>query len=182
MARIVKALAITDGPLLGLDLPVCDRELDWYFGEGEDDFVAVYFKYTIFGFELLLAVGGRKDGPWPFFAIVKNVGLGVHPLEVEKKVGDCRAHVSVADFAERRSVLFDGDEVVGVGDKVGVVPLLRRLLLDGRRARWGSWSLAFALLRRRGVEWGEFVYYLVCGVGQRRRAVCCLSLALNKSV
>eukprot|EP00962_Isochrysis_galbana_P012662 scaffold3587_cov109-Isochrysis_galbana.AAC.8 len=63
--------------------PVGDREFDWYFGEGEgeDDFVAV------FGFELLRAVGGREDGPRTFFAIVKNVGLGVHPLEIEEKVG-----------------------------------------------------------------------------------------------
>eukprot|EP00962_Isochrysis_galbana_P018173 scaffold5233_cov127-Isochrysis_galbana.AAC.1 len=43
------------------------------------------------------------------------------------------------------------DEVVGVGDKVGIVPLLRRLLRDGRRARWGGWGLAFAFLRRDGV-------------------------------
>eukprot|EP00962_Isochrysis_galbana_P059287 scaffold32758_cov129-Isochrysis_galbana.AAC.1 len=51
-------------------------------------------------------------------------------------------------------VLFDGDKVVGVGDKVGVIPLLRRLLRDGngRRARWGRWGLAFALLRRMGKQ------------------------------
>eukprot|EP00962_Isochrysis_galbana_P034387 scaffold11640_cov96-Isochrysis_galbana.AAC.1 len=54
----------------------------------------------------------------------------------------------------RWTVLFDGDEVVGVGDKVGVVPLLRRLLHDGRRARWGRKGLAFALLRRKGAGWG----------------------------
>eukprot|EP00962_Isochrysis_galbana_P039019 scaffold13951_cov104-Isochrysis_galbana.AAC.1 len=37
--------------------------------------------------------------------------------------------------------------------KLGSSPLLRRLLLDGRRARWGGWGLAFALLRRKGVGW-----------------------------
>eukprot|EP00962_Isochrysis_galbana_P021188 scaffold6250_cov151-Isochrysis_galbana.AAC.1 len=104
-------------PLLGLDLPVGDRELDWYFGEGEDDFV------PILGLELLLAMGEcRARCPHP-----RGRGGGT---------SDGRAHVGVADFAERWTVLFDGDgdEVVGVGDKVGVVPLLRRLLHDGRRA------------------------------------------------
>eukprot|EP00962_Isochrysis_galbana_P039553 scaffold14196_cov104-Isochrysis_galbana.AAC.1 len=77
-------------------------------------------------------------------------------------------HVGVADFAERRTGLFNGDEVVGVGDEIGVVPLLLRrfLLLNGRRARWGRGSLAFALLRRVGV-----------GVGWER-----LSSAVNDGV
>eukprot|EP00962_Isochrysis_galbana_P006566 scaffold1756_cov117-Isochrysis_galbana.AAC.9 len=40
--------------------------------------------------------------------IVENVGLGVHPLEVEEEIGDCGAHVRVADLAERGALLLDG--------------------------------------------------------------------------
>eukprot|EP00962_Isochrysis_galbana_P062124 scaffold51693_cov242-Isochrysis_galbana.AAC.1 len=71
---------------------------------------------------------------------------------------------------------------VGVRDEVGVVPLFRRLLRDGRRARWGKWGLALALLRKVGVEWGKLVRFLVCGVGRRWRKVCCLSLTLSEGV
>eukprot|EP00962_Isochrysis_galbana_P048782 scaffold20417_cov106-Isochrysis_galbana.AAC.1 len=60
------------------------------------------------------------------------------------------------------------NEVVGVGDKVGVIPLLRRLLRDGRRARWGGWGLVFALLRRDGM-----------GRVSDAQSVCCLSLTLT---
>eukprot|EP00962_Isochrysis_galbana_P008485 scaffold2348_cov114-Isochrysis_galbana.AAC.6 len=114
--------------------------------------------------------------------VVENVGLCVHPLEVEEEIGDCGAHVRVADLSERWALLFNGDEVVGVGDEIGVVPIFRRLLRDGRRARWGRWGLALALLRRVGVEWGKFVRFLVCDVGRRWRKVCSLSLTLSEGV
>eukprot|EP00962_Isochrysis_galbana_P030839 scaffold10025_cov119-Isochrysis_galbana.AAC.7 len=32
----------------------------------------------------VLAIGGRENGPRPFLAVIENVGLGVHPLEVEE--------------------------------------------------------------------------------------------------
>eukprot|EP00962_Isochrysis_galbana_P026190 scaffold8106_cov107-Isochrysis_galbana.AAC.16 len=81
---------------------VGERELDRYFGEGENDLLAVL------SFELFRAVGGRKNGPWTLLAVVENVGLGVHPLEVEEKIGDCGAHVRVADLlAERGALLLD---------------------------------------------------------------------------
>eukprot|EP00962_Isochrysis_galbana_P018705 scaffold5390_cov116-Isochrysis_galbana.AAC.7 len=108
-------LLVGGGPLLGLDLPVGDREFDRDFGEGEDDV------FTVLGFELLRAIGGRKNGPRTFLAIVEDVGLCVHPLEVEQEIGDCGAHVCVADLAERWPLLLDGDEVVSVGDEVGVL-------------------------------------------------------------
>eukprot|EP00962_Isochrysis_galbana_P013469 scaffold3819_cov107-Isochrysis_galbana.AAC.12 len=98
-----------------------------------------------------------RGGPWTFLAVVENVGLGVHSLKVEEEISNGRSHVRVADFAERWAILFDGNEVVRIGDEVGVVPLFRRLLRDGRRARWGGWSLVFALLRRERMDWGQFV-------------------------
>eukprot|EP00962_Isochrysis_galbana_P011236 scaffold3147_cov110-Isochrysis_galbana.AAC.1 len=48
----------------GLVLPVGDREFDWDFREGEDD------AFTVLGLELLRAIGGRKDGPRAFLAVV----------------------------------------------------------------------------------------------------------------
>eukprot|EP00962_Isochrysis_galbana_P016444 scaffold4716_cov109-Isochrysis_galbana.AAC.2 len=74
-------------------------------------------------------------------------------LEVEEKIGDCCAHVRVADLAERGALLLDGDEIIGVGDEVWVVPFFHCLLLNGRRS-----------------------------VGQSVRSVCCLSLALPRRV
>eukprot|EP00962_Isochrysis_galbana_P039529 scaffold14177_cov124-Isochrysis_galbana.AAC.1 len=148
----------------GLDLPVGDRELDRDFRESEGNLFAVL------RLELFRTIGGRENGPRTLLAVVENVGLGVHPLEVEEEIGDRGAHVRVADLAERRALLLDGDEVIGVGDEVGVIPFIHCLLLNGRR-RW--WGLAFALLRRGGVEraWVE-----VC-----ERCTVCLWLSRGES-
>eukprot|EP00962_Isochrysis_galbana_P020180 scaffold5891_cov121-Isochrysis_galbana.AAC.11 len=57
----------------------------------------------------------RRSQKWSkdlFLAVVEDVGLRVHPLEVEEEIGDCGAHVRVADLAERWPLLLDGDEVV----------------------------------------------------------------------
>eukprot|EP00962_Isochrysis_galbana_P049504 scaffold20991_cov127-Isochrysis_galbana.AAC.1 len=122
---------------------------------------------AVFGFELLRAIGGREDGPWPFLAVIENVGLGVHPLQVKEEVGDCGAHVRVAYLSERGPLLLDGNEVVGVRDEIWVVPFFHRLLHNGRR---GWWGLAFAILKRRGVESGEIVWYFVGNVGRGVRS------------
>eukprot|EP00962_Isochrysis_galbana_P041134 scaffold15022_cov117-Isochrysis_galbana.AAC.3 len=42
---------------------------------------------TVLGVELLRAIGICEDSPWPFFAVIKDVGLGIHSFEFEQEVG-----------------------------------------------------------------------------------------------
>eukprot|EP00962_Isochrysis_galbana_P039795 scaffold14337_cov132-Isochrysis_galbana.AAC.1 len=129
-----------------------------YGGDFELVFVDILFKYDLHSHFTYHT--DDRHGHHPVLAVV-----------VQLTAEESSRHVAGAE-----SEAITADEIIGVGDEVWVVPFFHCLLLNGRRWWWG---LAFALLRRDGVERGEFVCLFVGSVGLSVRSVCCLSLALS---